>query len=81
MAETDKILIKKGENVRIILYNGSMMRHPMHLHGQDFRVINGQGDQAPLKMCWTFCRWKPIRLSMLQMQRETGFFIVTFCIT
>lgn len=49
VSETDKILIKKGENVRIILHNGSMMRHPMHLHGHDFRLINGQGDYAPLK--------------------------------
>ncbi|MNS04010.1 Copper resistance protein A precursor [compost metagenome] len=49
VSETDKILIKKGENVRIVLRNGSMMRHPMHLHGHDFRVINGQGEYAPLK--------------------------------
>lgn len=49
VSEADKILIKKGENVRIILYNGSMMRHPMHLHGHDFRLLNGQGDHAPLK--------------------------------
>ncbi len=49
VSETDKILIKKGENVRIVLYNGSMMRHPMHLHGHDFRLLNGQGDYAPLK--------------------------------
>jgi CopA family copper-resistance protein len=49
VSESDKILIKKGENLRIIIYNGSMMRHPMHLHGHDFRVINGQGDYAPLK--------------------------------
>lgn len=49
LSETDKILIKKGENVRITLYNGSMMRHPMHLHGHDFRVLNGQGVFAPLK--------------------------------
>ena len=49
VSETDKILIKKGENVRITLYNGSMMRHPMHLHGHDFRVVNEQGDYAPLK--------------------------------
>jgi CopA family copper-resistance protein len=49
ISETDKILIKKGENVRITLYNGSMMRHPMHLHGHDFRIINGQGEYAPLK--------------------------------
>jgi CopA family copper-resistance protein len=49
VSETDKILIKKGENVRITIYNGSMMRHPMHLHGHDFRILNGQGDYAPLK--------------------------------
>lgn len=49
VSESDKILIKKGENVRIVLYNNSMMRHPMHLHGHDFRVLNGQGDYAPLK--------------------------------
>ncbi|KQB98775.1 multicopper oxidase domain-containing protein [Pedobacter sp. Hv1] len=49
VSESDKILIKKGENVRIVLYNNSMMRHPMHLHGHDFRVLNSQGDYAPLK--------------------------------
>ncbi|MCL9804565.1 multicopper oxidase domain-containing protein [Flavobacterium amniphilum] len=49
ISETDKILVKKGEVLRITLYNGSMMRHPMHLHGHDFRLINGQGDYAPLK--------------------------------
>jgi CopA family copper-resistance protein len=49
VSEIDKILIKKGENVRITLYNGSMMRHPMHLHGHDFRIINGQEEYAPLK--------------------------------
>ena len=49
VSETDKILIKKGENVRIVLYNNSMMRHPMHLHGHDFRLLNGQGEYAPMK--------------------------------
>lgn len=49
LSEVDKILIKKDEVLRIVLYNNSMMRHPMHLHGFDFRVINGQGDYAPLK--------------------------------
>jgi FtsP/CotA-like multicopper oxidase with cupredoxin domain len=49
VSEADKILIKKGENVRIVIYNGSMMRHPMHLHGHDFRLLNGQGQNAPLK--------------------------------
>ncbi|HQV86674.1 MAG TPA: multicopper oxidase domain-containing protein [Chitinophagaceae bacterium] len=49
VSEADKILIKKGEIVRLVLYNGSMMRHPMHLHGHDFRLLNGQGENAPLK--------------------------------
>ncbi len=49
MAETDKIPVKQGEILRIILHNNSMMRHPMHLHGFDFRVLNGQGENAPLK--------------------------------
>ncbi len=49
LAESDKILIKMGEIVRITMFNNSMMRHPMHLHGHDFRVINGQEEYAPLK--------------------------------
>ena len=49
VSEADKIMVKKGETLRIILKNNSMMRHPMHLHGHDFRVLNGQGEYAPLK--------------------------------
>jgi len=49
ISESDKILIKKGENLRIIFFNNSMMRHPMHLHGHDFRVLNDQGENAPMK--------------------------------
>ena len=49
LAESDKILVKKGEVLRIKLVNNSMMRHPMHLHGFDFRTLNEQGVQAPLK--------------------------------
>ena len=32
-----------------VLINKTMMNHPLHLHGHYFRVINGQGDYAPLK--------------------------------
>jgi FtsP/CotA-like multicopper oxidase with cupredoxin domain len=49
VSEAEKILIRKGEITRIIMTNNSMMRHPMHLHGHYFRVLNGQGDFAPLK--------------------------------
>jgi FtsP/CotA-like multicopper oxidase with cupredoxin domain len=61
IAESDKILIKKGENLRIILFNNTMMRHPMHLHGHDFRLLNGQGDHAPLKNT----------LDIMPMERDT----------
>ncbi|MGB3074820.1 MAG: multicopper oxidase domain-containing protein [Chitinophagales bacterium] len=49
VSEADKILIHKGENIRIIMTNNTMMRHPMHLHGHYFRLLNGQGEHAPLK--------------------------------
>lgn len=49
VGEWDKVLIKQGEKVRIILTNNSMMRHPMHLHGHDFRVLGAQGENAPFK--------------------------------
>jgi len=46
---SDSIKIRKGETVRFIMINRSMMHHPMHLHGHFFRVINGQGNYSPLK--------------------------------
>ncbi len=49
LSETDSILIHEGEVTRFIMINRTMMHHPMHLHGHFFRVINGQGDHAPLK--------------------------------
>jgi CopA family copper-resistance protein len=61
VSESDKILIKNGENVRIILYNNTMMRHPMHLHGHYFRVLNGQGEYSPLKNT----------LDIMPMERDT----------
>ena len=49
LSETDKIPVKKGQILRLVLHNNSMMRHPIHLHGFDFRLINGQGKYAPMK--------------------------------
>lgn len=49
LSESDSIRIRKGEVVRFIMINRTMMHHPMHLHGHFFRVMNGQGDYAPLK--------------------------------
>jgi FtsP/CotA-like multicopper oxidase with cupredoxin domain len=49
LAEEDKILIRKGENVRFKFVNRTMMHHPLHLHGHFFRVLNGQEEYSPLK--------------------------------
>lgn len=49
LTESDKIFIRKGEKVRFILENETMMHHPIHLHGHFFRVINKHGDYSPLK--------------------------------
>jgi CopA family copper-resistance protein len=49
VTETDRIMINKGEVLKLILTNNSMMRHPMHLHGHDFRVLNSQWEYSPLK--------------------------------
>jgi CopA family copper-resistance protein len=49
LSESDSIQIREGEITRFIMINRTMMHHPMHLHGHFFRVINGQGDHAPLK--------------------------------
>ena len=49
LSEADSIEIKRGEVVRFIMINRTMMHHPMHLHGHFFRVLNAQGDHAPLK--------------------------------
>jgi hypothetical protein len=49
LSESDSILIRKGEIVRFIMINRTMMHHPMHLHGHFFRVMNAHGDFAPLK--------------------------------
>ncbi len=49
LSEADMIKIKRGENVRFVLVNRTMMHHPMHLHGHFFRVVNKHGDYSPLK--------------------------------
>jgi FtsP/CotA-like multicopper oxidase with cupredoxin domain len=67
VSETDRILIKKGENIRIILFNNSMMRHPMHLHGHDFRLLSEQGEYAILKNI----------IDIMPMERDTIEFAAT----
>ncbi len=49
LSEQDILSIKKGERVRFVMKNTTMMEHPMHLHGHFFRVLNKQGEYSPLK--------------------------------
>ena len=49
MAEDGVIKIRRGEVLRLELINDTMMHHPIHLHGHFFRVVEGQGNAAPLK--------------------------------
>jgi FtsP/CotA-like multicopper oxidase with cupredoxin domain len=46
--EADPLEVHEGEWVRLNLQNGSMMTHPMHLHGHFFQVDNGTG-RSPFK--------------------------------
>lgn len=41
--------IKKGERIRFVMDNTTMMNHPMHLHGHFFRVMTDQGKSSVLK--------------------------------
>ena len=50
LTQADKILIKKGEHVRVIFHNNTMMEHPLHLHGHFFRLSNNSAlNDEPLK--------------------------------
>jgi FtsP/CotA-like multicopper oxidase with cupredoxin domain len=45
--DTDPITCRKGDRVKIALRNMSMEAHPMHLHGQSFRLLAANGTRYP----------------------------------
>ena len=45
--DTEPLSLKKGDRVRVRLNNMSMEAHPMHLHGQSFKVLAVNGRQLP----------------------------------
>ena len=49
LSAADRILISRGERVRFVLQNETMMNHPIHLHGHFFRVITDEGEYSPIK--------------------------------
>jgi len=47
---TEPLMVEEGDVVRVRLINPSQTIHPMHLHGQDFKVVARDGE--PLKEPW-----------------------------
>lgn len=74
LKESDKIMIKKGERVKLVLNNTTMMHHPIHLHGHFFRVLNSQGDNSPLKHTVNVPPMDKIEIEFLATEDKDWFF-------
>ena len=48
-ADSEPIPLARGERVRFVLINDSMMEHPIHLHGLWSELENGHGAFRPYK--------------------------------
>ncbi len=62
---SDKVLIRRGERVRMVFHNNTMMRHPLHLHGHFFRFLNSQGEYSPLKHTFDI---KPMEIVTIEFE-------------
>ncbi len=74
LSKSDKILIKKGENVRMVLFNNTMMRHPLHLHGHFFRFINAQGEYSPMKHTFDIAPMQTVTIEFYANEEKDWFF-------
>lgn len=74
LSKSDKILIKKGENVRFILTNKTMMRHPLHLHGHFFRFVNKQGEYSPMKHSFDIQPMETVIIEFYASEEKDWFF-------
>lgn len=74
LSKSDNILVKKGEVVRFKMFNNTMMRHPMHLHGHFFRLINAQGDYSPLKHTFDIQPMETVTIEFLANEEKDWFF-------
>ena len=68
--EAEPILLSRGERVRFILINDTMMEHPIHLHGLWSELENAQGAFRPYKH--TIIVKPAERLSFLVTADEPG---------
>jgi CopA family copper-resistance protein len=74
LSKSDKILIKKGENVRFTLINNTMMRHPLHLHGHFFRFVNAQDDYSPMKHTFDIQPMEKVVIEFYANEEKDWFF-------
>jgi len=74
LSVADKIPIRKGERVRFVLTNNTMMRHPMHLHGHFFRFINSQGDYSPMKHTFDIKPMETVTIEFEANEEKDWFF-------
>jgi len=74
LSEQDILSIKKGEKIRFVMHNTTMMEHPMHLHGHFFRVINKQGEYSPLKHSVSVEPMKTITIEFDANEEKDWFF-------
>lgn len=74
LSEADVIPIKRGENVRFVLTNTTMMRHPMHLHGHFFRFVNAQGRYSPMLHTFDIKPMETVTIEFLADEYQDWFF-------
>ena len=74
LKESDRILVRKGETVRFVLKNETMMHHPLHLHGHFFRVLNRQGAHSPLKHTVNVPPFQTVTIEFLANEEKDWFF-------
>lgn len=74
LSVADKILIRKGERVRFVLTNNTMMRHPLHLHGHFFRFINAQGEYSPMKHTFDIKPMETVTIEFDANEEQDWFF-------
>jgi hypothetical protein len=74
LSESDNVLIRHGENVRMIFTNTTMMRHPMHLHGHFFRVVNAQGEYSPMKHTFDIKPMETVTIEFYANEEKDWFF-------
>jgi CopA family copper-resistance protein len=48
-SEAEPIVLQRGDRVRFVLINDTMMEHPIHLHGLWSELENGHGEYRPYK--------------------------------